>query len=61
MIELVFVRDSGFYTIECPVREGQSPAEVARDNAKCNPGTLRVEDIRGKVLWSPEHDQAEKN
>ncbi len=40
-----------FYPIEMPAIHGKTIEEVARDNAECNPGTLRVEDLSGRVLW----------
>ncbi len=61
MIELVFVRGNGFYTVECPMLSGQSPADVARDNATSNPGTIRVEDTSGKVLWPVDSERSAKN
>ncbi len=42
----VFVRESQFYVIEL---HGD---EDARNNALCNPGTVRVEDMLGNVVWS---------
>jgi len=51
MIELVFFRKDGFYMIESPVPDGKTVAEVVKDHAECNPGTLRIEDIKGNVLW----------
>ena len=24
----------------------------AKDNAACNPGTVRVEDLAGKIIWA---------
>jgi hypothetical protein len=50
-IDLVFVRDGGFYTVPCQKRAEQTPEEVAKENAECNLGTLRVEDVHGNVLW----------
>lgn len=45
MIPYVFVRAEGFYIVE--LRDDAD----ARANAECNPGTLRVEDMRGNVVW----------
>lgn len=42
----VFVRKEGFYTIRL------YDDDDARHNAKINPGTLRVEDQQGNVVWS---------
>lgn len=36
----VFIRADGFY-----------PREQAAEHSAVNPGTLRVEDIRGNALW----------
>lgn len=42
----LFVREEGFYPLELPEL-------TVADNAKCNPGTLRVEDaMTGEVVWS---------
>ncbi|KKN90032.1 hypothetical protein LCGC14_0231440 [marine sediment metagenome] len=43
-----------FYPIEVPdeVLIGRTPEEVARDNAELNPGTIRVEDFEGNILWA---------
>lgn len=43
----VFFRDEGFYPIE--LRDDDD----ARDNAECNPGTIRVEDHSGRIVWRP--------
>lgn len=43
----VFFRDIGFYPLEL------LDDKQAVDNAECNPGTLRVEDIDGRVVWEP--------
>lgn len=40
----LFIRADGFYPLELP-------RDTVSDNAKCNPGTLRVEDSRGNVVW----------
>jgi hypothetical protein len=40
----VFFRADCFYIIDIP------PGTEA-DNAHCNPGTIRIEDMRGNVLW----------
>ena len=49
---LVFFRDDNFYIIEDGVMPGISPEQAAKDHAEVNPGTIKVEDIRGKVLWA---------
>ena len=41
----VFVRDAGFYVIPLPDDD-----DLSR-HAELNPGTLRIEDIDGNVLW----------
>jgi len=46
---VIFFRETGFYPIQL---SGLKPsAEEAADHAACNPGTLRVETLEGKVLW----------
>lgn len=46
---VIFVREEGFYPIQF---SGLKPsAEEAADHAACNPGTLRIEDMHGKVIW----------
>jgi len=52
MVPLVFFRESGFYMVPCPQRADQELTDVAKENAECNPGTLRVEDMTGNVLWA---------
>lgn len=42
----IFFRDGSFYPIN------MKDDDDARRNAECNPGTLRVEDINGRVVWS---------
>ena len=42
---VIFFREGGFYPLEIP-------EATIDDNAKCNPGTLRVEDaVTGEILW----------
>ncbi len=41
----IFVRAEGFYAIELP------PNDDLATHAELNPGTLRIEDIFGNVLW----------
>ncbi len=41
----VFFRADGFYPIEL------KDDEDARQNAEINPGTIRVENIDGDVVW----------
>ena len=46
---LIFCRAEGFYAIEAvPDRDLKQQAE---EHAALNPGTLRVEDVDGNVLW----------
>ena len=55
MPTLVFFREDMFYPMDIPPMPGDLPdkpiEEIARDNAECNPGTIRVEDLHGRVLW----------
>lgn len=44
----IFFRDGTFYPLEL-----RDDAE-ARSNADYNPGTVRVEDIKGRVVWERE-------
>lgn len=46
----VFYRDGSFYVINTYEDEGY--AELA-EHARLNPGTTRIEDVAGNVLWSP--------
>jgi hypothetical protein len=46
---MIFVRGGGFYLIQGV--QGVPLARQAADHAALNPGTLRVEDVRGNVLW----------
>lgn len=46
---LIFVRADGWYPV--PALPDKPLAEQAADHAGLNPGTLRVEDIDGNVLW----------
>lgn len=45
---VVFIRAEGFYPIT--VRADESLAR----HAELNPGTLRIDDIDGNVLWRPQ-------
>ena len=45
-------------------KEGWYPVELGGDadvlpNVKCNPGTIRVEDIDGRVVWKQEASNAD--
>lgn len=41
----IFFRETGWYPLEL------KNDKDARENAECNPGTLRVETIEGKQVW----------
>lgn len=43
----VFFREGGFFY---PIY--MKDDDDARRNAECNPGTIRVEDISGRIVWS---------
>lgn len=45
---VIFFRKEGFYPLELLVNE-----DLAK-HAELNPGTLRIEDVRGNVLWMPQ-------
>lgn len=48
-IVAIFFREGGFYPIQF---WGAKPAAVeAAEHAEMNPGTLRIEDTQGNVLW----------
>jgi hypothetical protein len=46
----VFVREEGFYIIE--LRDDADAVE----NALCNPGTLRVENVYGRTVWEAQKE-----
>ncbi len=46
---MVFVREGFIYPVQGVV--GVPLPEQARQHAELNPGTLRVEDVSGTVLW----------
>lgn len=46
----VFIREGQFYVVNTYDDEGY--AELG-EHARLNPGTLRIEDMQGNVLWSP--------
>ena len=46
----VFFREDTFYLVNTYDDEGY--AELA-EHARLNPGTIRIEDMSGNVLWSP--------
>ena len=43
---VIFFREAGFYPLELP------RSDDIGAHAKANPGTLRVEDVDGNVLWA---------
>lgn len=45
MVPRVFFREDIFYMLDLP---GDDDLNA---HAECNPGTLRIEDIMGRVLW----------
>lgn len=45
---VIFFREEGWYPIM--VREDEDLAV----HAELNPGTLRIEDINGNILWRPQ-------
>lgn len=49
----IFVRAEGFYPIQfmAPATCGKTMEQQAADHAELNPGTLRIEDVNGNVIW----------
>ena len=47
----IFIREGMFYAIDLPVDEDLNL------HAELNPGTLRIEDIAGNVLWPEGSEQ----
>lgn len=45
----IFRREGMFYPIEL------GSDDQARENAECNPGTIEVQDIEGRVVWPAKH------
>lgn len=43
--QVIFFREGGWYPVE--IRRGENVAQ----HAELNPGTLRVEDLAGNILW----------
>ena len=41
----VFIREDTFYIIDLPIDDDLN------EHARLNPGTLMIQDARGKVLW----------
>jgi hypothetical protein len=55
MTEYVFFRQEGvFYIVDIPdamlIAHGEDKA--IRDNANCNPGTVQVQALDGRVVWA---------
>jgi hypothetical protein len=53
----LFFREGGyFYPVEFmdPALCGCTMEQQAMEQAELNPGTLRVEDINGNILWRPQ-------
>lgn len=46
---VIFIRKETFYPLDLP-DEQCNPTTIA-EHAESNPGTLRVEDVKGNVLW----------
>lgn len=44
---IIFFRKEGWYPTEYPINYNDWAAEAQR-----NPGTIRIEDADGRVLWS---------
>ena len=56
---LIFIRKEGFYEICINTNDepNKDMKQIAKDHAECNLGTLRVEDIRGNILWDAYNDK----
>jgi hypothetical protein len=55
---VIFFREGGWYPIQLQPVETLPPgvdraADIAH-HAELNPGTLRVEDLEGNILWRPQ-------
>jgi hypothetical protein len=46
---VIFFREGMFYPVE--LSGTKPPAIEAADHAALNPGTIRIEDMQGHVLW----------
>ena len=55
-LTVVFFRETGFYQIEFlpPAEFGRTMAQQAADHAELNPGTIKIQDMAGTVLWRPQ-------
>ena len=47
VVTVIFFRAEGWYPMEVPI-----DADLAA-HARCNPGTIRIEDLGGRILWPP--------
>jgi hypothetical protein len=47
----IWHRENGWYPVEIP--DSMCTEQELEKHAALNPGTLKVEDITGKVLWEP--------
>jgi len=56
MKEFIFFREEGFYVV--PLLYG-TKKDIA-DNAKCNPGTIKVTALNGDIVWPDEEVKDEK-
>lgn len=45
ILPVIFFRDEGWYPVEL------DSADIAK-HVELNPGTIRIEDLKGNVLWS---------
>lgn len=45
---VIFFREGGWYPLELPISD-----DLAK-HAELNPGTLRIEDAKGNILWRPQ-------
>lgn len=56
MSDYIFHRAEGFYVIDIPddMLAIHGEAKCIADNASCNPGTLKVEDMAGETIWQME-------
>lgn len=48
----IFIREGGFF-YDIILKDDTDAIE----NAKCNPGTIRVEDLFGGIVWEKSNDK----
>lgn len=48
---MIFFRDEGFYPLDLEIPKGMRPYDVASAHAQTNPGTRRIENAEGEVIW----------